>query len=143
MFSLMQQSELRVRWPNVQVSASHIIRHTDTHTYTKTHTHTHTNGRTLLNEWSAGLRGRYIHKTHRAQWSAGLRGGYIHKTHRAQWSAGLRGRYIHKTHRAQKTKFHASSGVRSCDPSNRDAVDLSLREHDHQDWRTRQRVINI
>ena len=31
-FSLIQQSELSVRWPNVQVSGSHIIRHTHTHT---------------------------------------------------------------------------------------------------------------
>ena len=96
-FSLIQQSELSVRWPNVQVSGSHIIRHT------------HTHGRTLLNEWSADLRDRYIHKTHRAQ----------------------------------KTKFHASSGIRSRDSSNRDATDLSLRQHDHQDRRTRQHAIKI
>jgi len=31
------------------------------------HTHTHTHGRTLLNEWSAGRRGRYIHNTQEKQ----------------------------------------------------------------------------
>jgi hypothetical protein len=99
MFSLMQQPKLGIRCPNVQVSGSHTIRHT----------HTHTQGRTTLNVWSAGLRGRYIYKIHSAQ----------------------------------KTKVHASSWIRSCDPSNRTAADLSLRQHDHPDRRTRQHATKI
>ena len=67
MFSLMQQSELSVRWPNIQVSGPHTHTHTHAHTHSRTHARTHTHDRALLNEWSAGLRGRYIHKTHRAQ----------------------------------------------------------------------------
>jgi hypothetical protein len=45
----------------VEVSRSHIIRHT--------HTHTHTPGTTTLDEGSARRRGRYLHNKHKRETS--------------------------------------------------------------------------
>jgi hypothetical protein len=39
--------------------------HTQLDTHKQTNTHTHTHSRTLLNEWSARRRGRYLHNKHK------------------------------------------------------------------------------
>jgi hypothetical protein len=42
-------------------------------------------------------------------------------------------RYLHNTQQTQETNIHASSGIRTCDPSNQAASDIRLRLHGNRD----------
>jgi len=48
-------------------------------------------------------------------------------------SARCRARYLYKTEHTQQTNMSAHSRIRTCDPSNRAAVDLLLRRQGHRD----------
>ena len=67
--SLPKWEELRsVALQSILVLGASCLRFLEhTHTRTHTHTHIHTPGRTLLNEWSACCRGRYLHNTQQTQ----------------------------------------------------------------------------
>jgi hypothetical protein len=54
-------------------------------------------------------------------------------THLNDWSARRRGLCLQNTKQTSQTNIRAFSGIRTRDPSNREAADLRLRPHDHRD----------
>ena len=49
-----------------------------------------------------------------------------------EWSTRHRGRYLHNIQQTHETNIRALSWIRTLDPSNKAATDLSLRPHSHR-----------